>query len=425
MSTTERDADSGSGIAATDSARVGEASGDPEALAVQPSDERPTAAPGLRPHDVLVLGAGASLGARLGIADPPPPLGRRLARYLLDWIDANDPSRPDVQPWPMGAPTEDQRIVGHGFYQNRRRVADMRAALGDVAAKDAQSDEQNFENLMARWSASTKHRDDLEFTQMLLVYAMNFGHGCAFQSGRDRFDDLLNLFNPSVIITVNYDQLIEQALQRRSMRYSFPKIPAPAAGDTFRELGSEGDGPAIPLFKLHGSAGWLAVKGGAGGADQRMVEVQAAVNPVAYRMNRRPKDDDPGVLYSQDTKHTFTPPNGGTLRIELEQGYDPVVAIYGPGKPLLRNLAHVLAHRQACVDLLADGPVGRVLVVGVRPVTVEDDRTLHDLIQQLGALPVEKIYVSPTDEHCGWFEARGFTTVCKGLAEYLVSLPVR
>jgi hypothetical protein len=45
---------------------------------------------------ILVLGAGASYGARVGVgATRPPPLRDDLAEYLLAWLSANDPERAD------------------------------------------------------------------------------------------------------------------------------------------------------------------------------------------------------------------------------------------------------------------------------------------------------------------------------------------
>jgi hypothetical protein len=376
---------------------------------------------GSRVLDVLLLGAGASLGAR---ADFPvrPPLGRELAGYLLRWLDANDPALPNVTRWPALAPTADPLIVGPQPWQNKRLLAEVRSELEKVTAEDQLSDAPHFEDLMNRWAtAPTRragYRDHLEFTQRLLSYAMNFGHACAFLEQPDRFDDLLASFKPSVIVTVNYDLLVEQALKRLSRRHSHPGIPGPAAGDTFRELVSEGTGPIVPMFKLHGSVDWLAVKSGAAGTDEKAVEAAAAANPLTPRPNDGVFGD--GVrLHSYDTKHTFESPNGASLRIDLQNDYQPVVAIYGRGKPMLRNLAHVRAHREACFKLLTDATVGRVLAVGVRPVTEADDQIVHRLIRHLGAVAAQKIYVSPSAGDCRAFEALGFSARRVGLADYL------
>ena len=84
-----------------------------------------------------------------------------------------------------------------------------------------------------------------------------------------------------------------------------------------------------------------------------------------------------------------------------------MVAIYGRGKPLLRNLAHVRAHREACSNHLADGRIDRVLAVGVRPVSQNDDPIVYDLLRQLGSTAAEKVYVGPAENDCGAFEAIG------------------
>lgn len=368
---------------------------------------------------VLVLGAGASLGARKGLVQAPPPLGRELAGYLLRWLDANDPALPTVTTWPAFAATSDPFIVGPGPWQERRLLTRVRAELEKVAAQDGRSDAPHFEKLMDRWAAAWQNRDHLELTQRLLAYAMNFGHACGFHEQKDRFDDLLHLFNPSVIVTVNYDLLVEQALRRRSMRHSHPGIPAPAAPGSHRDIVSEGTGPVVPVFKLHGSVDWLPTRSGADGATFEIVEKQAAENPMTPRPNAPPGKKGETPLFSYDTKHTYQTPNGGTLRTDLEHGDVPVIAVYGRGKPLLRNLAHVQAHRQACVNLLSPGSVGCVLVVGIRPVTTRDDRTLYNLLRQLGATDGEKTYVSPVRVDCAEFRRRRFTPVQKTLADFL------
>lgn len=373
-------------------------------------------------HDVLLLGAGASLGAR-DDAEVRPPLGRQLAGYLLRWLAANNPELPTVTRWPAFAPNPDPLIVGPGPWQNRALLAEVRAELEQVAAQDAQSDAPHFEALMERWAQAPirrgGYRGHLEFMQQLLSYAMNFGNACAFLPGRDRFDDLLASFKPSVIVTVNYDLLVEQALARASMRNSHPGIPAPAAAGTFRELVSEGEGPIVPMFKLHGSVDWFPVRSGAAGSDKETVEELANANPLTPRPNDAVFGDKRTPLHSYDTKHTFEPYDGANLRILLQDDYNPVVAIYGRGKPLLRNLQHVRNHREACFEMLTEGGVGRVLAVGIRPVSEGDDPVVHKLTSFLGSTTGRKEYVSPAPDDCKAFEALGFTALPIGLAGYL------
>ena len=375
-------------------------------------------------HDVLLLGAGASYGARKGLTDPPPPLGRGLAQYLLQWLDANDPDRPGVEWWKTLEHTADPTIVGAEPWRNKKLLAEVRTELQAVVAKDRETDAPHFEALMDRWVKEPLrrggYRDHLEFTQRLLSYSMNLGQRCAFIERPDRFDELLGSFKPSVIVTVNYDLLVEQALARRSMRHCHPGIPGPAAGDTFRELVSEGTGPIVPMFKLHGSVDWLPVRTGAAGVDEKIVQAHADANPMTPRTNAVDPADRKGAIISYDSKHTFEPEGSINLRFELDRwDYVPVVGVYGQGKPLLRNLQHVRDHREACSKLLAESGVGSVLAVGIRPVSKDDDPTVYGLTRWLGKNAVNKLYASPTVEHCKEFEAMGFRALPVGLGEYL------
>jgi len=155
----------------------------------------------------------------------------------------------------------------------------------------------------------------------------------------------------------------------------------------------------------------LPVQSGAGGSDYAIVEELAQQNLMTPRMS--------GSVMSYDTKATYEAPNGASLRVDLERGMVPVVAIYGPGKPLLRNSAHVDIHRKACLDYLDGESVGRVLAVRIRPVPEADDPVVHRLIRKLGSGAGERAYVGPGHQDCEAFQALGFSTKRMGLGQYL------
>jgi len=232
---------------------------------------------------VLVLGAGASLGARAGLGvrtndEPLPPLGRGLARYLLRWLSANDPARklrPFMDGFHYPPSATCPHYTGKELWGNEL-LDEVRSALVKVAEQDEgdyAGPATPFEVLMDAWSTS-EDNEHLRVVQRLLVYAMNFGYGCAFAKSRDRYDDLLAWFQPTMVVTVNYDTLVEEALLRRSLRYSYPGLlgPRDPAGPSIEIVSSPEGGEIVPIFKLHGSVNWMSIYAFAVGADVEAVE---------------------------------------------------------------------------------------------------------------------------------------------------------
>ncbi len=375
---------------------------------------------------VLVLGAGASLGARAGLGvrtndEPLPPLGRGLARYLLRWLRANDLSRKlrpvmvEYRHWSV--PSRCPHFSGRRIWESKELGA-VRLALREVAERERESGSSvPFEGLMDAWSTSGRDQRRIELAQTLLSYSMTVGFGCAFAESCDRLDDLVAMVRPTIVVTVNYDTLTEEALLRAGLRITYPRLPGPRASGAEEGdyVSSYGPGDLVPVFKLHGSINWLPISGVAVGADLATVERVSAERPTSILKS--------GPLVASQTWATYVPPNRGSLLFELERALSgtgsPVAAVYGTGKNLLKNPRHVERHRAACLARLRAASIDCAVVVGLRLVSRTDDPVVADVMDLLAERAHNKLYASPDAGVYSDSERRGFTPVPSTLEQLI------
>jgi hypothetical protein len=298
-------------------------------------------------------------------------------------------------------------------------LGDIRGALAVVAEKDERGyvgPATPFEALMDEWSTAER-QEHLGVVQRLLAYALNFGYSCAFTECRDRFDDLLAWFQPTIVVTVNYDTLVVEAMLRRSRRCWYPGLEGARGpgGEGIEIVGTVGD--VVPFFKLHGSVNWVTIYGFGCSADDEVTKRIADARPTHIV--------ESGPFIVRQSWATSASSDRSSLLYELEDNEvsEPVVALYGTGKHLLDNPVHVGQHRDACLARLRDASISRVLAVGIRPVSQEDDPVVAQLIRQLGVSTAEKRYVSPSAAECEEMHRRGgFVPVRATLAEFIDTL---
>ena len=361
---------------------------------------------------VLLVGAGASYGARAS-SDVPPPLGKNLAQYLLRWLRSN-------------RPVARTHACGHSFHDPMKhcvlytgtslwrepRLAQIEAALADVAAGEHDHHRvPPFEQLMDAWASKGDTQALLRQTQRVLGLSMLVGHGCAFLDRPDLYDRLVAEISPYeriIVLTLNYDLLLEDALRRAGRGFTYPRLPG-VAGTIFTHLGS---GTPVPIFKLHGSIGWMVVP-----------DIGIGTDLSVLRKNTKPiRLVSSGPIVARQTSGTYVPPNRVSLFHELEESAGsnyPVAAVYGTGKPLLENPEHVEAHREACVASLGDLDAADVLAIGVRPVGVTDDPVAARALDMISRLKGQKTYVGPSPNECEQFRRLGFTAEQCTLASWL------
>jgi len=367
---------------------------------------------------VLLLGAGASYGARLSAGPPngrPPPLGAELAQYMLQWLKGNAPKRK-----PRPDPSFGQHYIGSPLCANwagdelwedehlaevARELTEVARMEGDARGKGKGSEATPFEDLMAKWTNEEDGYRLFAPAHRWLAYSMNYGYRCAFVECPDLLDGLLAQEQPTIVVTVNYDTLTEEALRRAGCRTSHPGL---TAIDGVEQV-SNGSGPIIPVFKLHGSVNWVPVRGGGLSATEEVAARIAAERPTHLAEN--------GPHIAAVTFATSAVFDRPSLLHELENGDAPVVAVYGAGKYVIDNFRHVDHHRKACRDRLAFEPIDCVIAVGIRPVSREDDPVLPEVIDLLASRGKHAFYTSPDEDDCREFERRGFTSVRATLEE--------
>jgi hypothetical protein len=356
---------------------------------------------------ILVLGAGASLGARARCATLPP-LGCGLGKYLLDWLDANEPRDELTSDFPL---TAGERLWHESL------LPKLREELNGVIGQESPSVDETltpFEVLMDKWTKREDGHRILIAMQTLLAYAFLVGHRCAFHEHLDLLDRLVRGLpreRPLIVITLNYDLLLEEAFLRDDQRFTYPAVPGVEKTIFF----SEGHGEPTPVYKIHGSINWLSVRS-PGSADPEVA--RRATEPVKV-------EERNGLLVTQ-TYATYVPPNRESLFLELERSTGtPVAAVYGTGKPVVENAEHVDAHRRDCLARIARLVEGDALVIGVRHVGEDDDPVLDEVLRAIAKLDGEKTYVNPSDDDCRHFERLGYGTVAKTLEDWLDVWPHR
>jgi hypothetical protein len=244
---------------------------------------------------------------------------------------------------------------------------------------------------------------------------MLVGRQCAFHSGNDLFDDIVARLGSErhmIAITLNYDLLFEEALERATRAFFYPRLTEKEETTAV----PSGLGEVIPVYKLHGSINWFSARSFSGSADLEIA-----------RQNSHPvKLVNAGSMIASQTYATYVPPGRLNAFYEWENGVvtsGPVAAIYGTGKLLLENPEHVQAHRNDCFDRLSRIDHADVIAIGMRPVSVEDDPTTNALIDRLSRLDGKKTYISPSVVDCKGFAALGFEVRQVGLETWIEELP--
>ena len=318
-----------------------------------------------RGKTVIIFGAGASHGARVA---PSPPLGKDLVAYLdryLQVIQKHMPLNPSGLPF-----RENQQL-----YQLR--------GLIENAKKRRWTYEQLIEHEVTERSP---YNENLALLNRLVVAAFipprtHWNPPIprldeALSERADIYDDFLSKLKdkgcaPSNVtfVTLNYDLLLEQAIHRLGGTYDY-MLPGHERNQGFC------------LLKIHGSINWWGDMGPFG----RLEEGKPIPAPLTLTSR--------GPIYKN-------------IRIEedpyeacLSDGAgDPILAHYGPGKPIFVNFPTLAEIRsKAIAECMA---ATRALIIGVHPpASRQEDETLWELFFALKSKAVLTQYLglSPDTE---------------------------
>jgi hypothetical protein len=323
---------------------------------------------------VLFIGAGASLGARAGIA-PPPPVGTKLIAYLERCF-------PTFKVWK-------QNPIPYG---GGGGDADEDARLETFFAEQRQRDNQNYEaaiNEMMR-----KDDDNLQPLLFALnrLLAFSFSHGNNNQCHReflpleDRYDLLIRRLGVDSgwrIISLNYDTLFEDALERQALKYVYPGLTMgvhPASGSW---------ADAVPVYKVHGSCNWFVP----GSAEASYGTAQPPFNP--RKVNHGDFFDEAGLVGVSIADTYDVKTSGVCGQLSSIGPKHPVMAHFCKYKPALLNYRALAQIRRECLVGLKN--LERAAVIGVRPVKAEDDTAVTDILERLPGACTECINPSEED----------------------------
>jgi hypothetical protein len=368
--------------------------------------------------NVLLLGAGASLGARADenplVQQILPPLGNQLASYLLNWMRANDPAQRLRQVVDGYQETFDHDLhhMNIDLWNAREDLSKIQRSLFTIAQQQTSSNpgRTSFEVLMD----SEEFRPLLHTTQKLITLSMTAGRHCAFEDHPDRMDELITRMRPELVITANYDLLLENALDRNAISFDYPGLHGRTQGaESIKNL-THASGTPVGVFKLHGSIGWHSLYNGAVSATLQVAERIAHDRPTTLRLS--------GPHAAADTWATSEERNRRNLVLTLENSSvigAPVIAVYGSGKYVLDNPSDIENHRATCLSRILGGSLDRVVAIGLRPPSEDDDPILFQTINLLGKLAKERIYIAPSDDDCAEFRKRGFEATGETMARFL------
>lgn len=348
---------------------------------------------------VIVIGAGASLGARPD--GPRPPLGSGLAQYLLDWYDANAPREDDPLRSVLMTTPLDSETPSKWLY---RKDPDVRPILAEAASRvDVKL--TGFEAMMSELLAGQETRLLGKINQVI-CYALLTGKACAFARREDLYDRLFAALRSTIraVVTPNYDLLAEEALERAGLNYSYRAVVEPIAAP-----------PDVIIDKFHGSTNFMFTHGAGRGPTVAIAQANTTTTEAV-------KQGSILSIYNAIPIHACA----GSRRRDnavfflKQQHSEPVLVTYGPGKDSTHGRPFLDRVRSECAADLREHPPGRVIAVGISPPRGDgDDDAWEGLCRQLGSLDCSKEYWSALPDERQRMRELGFD-VRDGYFEQLV-----
>lgn len=310
---------------------------------------------------VVILGAGASHGARF----PSPPLGKDLLDYLdryLQLTEKHASSNPHGLPFRKNRQLERLRLLVNRAKEHRWTYEQL--VDHEVAKHDPYNEYLGLLNRLlvvafilpaTPWNPPIPRVDE------------------AFDKGPDTYDGLLYSlsqrgYHPSnlIFVTLNYDLLLEQAIERTGEMYDY-LLPGYTRNGGYH------------LLKIHGSTNWWGDLGPLG----PLKEKEPIPSPVmltsrgpTYKSIRVEQDPYEACLY--------------------DGAGDPILAHYCIGKPIFINDVTVAEIRSSAIAECRAAT--QALIIGVHsPRSADEDETLWKMFMALktGEVPTQYVGLPP------------------------------
>jgi hypothetical protein len=318
---------------------------------------------------VLVLGAGASFGARPH-GQRRPPLGTGLATYLLHWLQTNDP-RTDGHRSLLDGDDADPDEDLWDDYKELRALLEKAQGFGTA---------DGFGRVMSELADGSKV-GVLYALNSVIVASFLGGRDCAFEEEPDLYDRLFSALAGRLraIVTPNYDILAEEALTRAGLPHYYGGVDVA--------------GTAVALYKFHGSANFTLPIGAGRGVTVEIA--QSGVKPIRTAA-QVPFDS----TYNDHPLYAIEGRRNALLHFNCHHRHQqhPVLVTYGPQKPAVYGLPRLEQVRAACILDLRENPPARIIATGIRPPFEDargyDDPTWSSLCDLFRDLPSHKDYWS-------------------------------
>lgn len=332
---------------------------------------------------ILVVGAGASFGARSGSLRPV--LGRDLTAYLSQWLASN---RAFFRSEPPRPGTTD--AFTHSGYPAHTENASLQYFLDVLAANPTTRTkfEKAMNELVQRHGAFA-----VSLVHRLLARALTHGVGCRFVEGVDHYDLLLKklgLGTPASVVSAisfNYDLLLEEAAARILGQ---PSLSMAVDYGGLRQLGRV-EAPAVGrlrVFKPHGSINWFDAHSSPG----------SQMNPDRPMGTLAPSGDS--LDYGDENLTAVIEGSRDNVIAMLETSLGLVLAPYCHGKPATQALDDV---RAAAMNEIKACSESCLIVIGVLAPELgdaADDPFLSSLFSTITRHPGPKLYVNPSAADC-------------------------
>lgn len=294
---------------------------------------------------ILFIGAGASYGARSS-HDKHPPLGPRLLCFLRNNL----------------------RKLAEIFSRSELRSCAnyLREAANTIDLTPV--DEGNFERFLGLLNA--KQRRAIHRALMLVFSDLSHSKlmcDLGFNTNADGYDRLIKKLNINhkdwIIISLNYDVLFEESLERAGIPFHYPNLPF--------EIQRAAPAESLSVYKPHGSINFFGKADDQIGCGGNLPDLGL---PTEFYENK-----------SGDTRPHLplvyaTPPrsHGVPARVQESLLY-PIIANYTHGKESDFNEPTLNAIRK---DALRDvSNADTIVIVGVNPrVSEEDDWFVFQLL---------------------------------------------
>jgi hypothetical protein len=351
---------------------------------------------------IVVIGAGASFGARFDAADDDrPPLGAQLPHYLHAWLQRN----------PSWVSSHVPRQLTIPDFRQSRTVGRSPRDTIDSFLRDALR-LRSFEKAMNSWLDDPESAAfSVELINRLVAYSFLGGDGCACGARADLYDrflrDYCGLPNAAAsvqLISFNYELLLEEAVVRvmNGASASATEVVEGVIEDAVEYAGLKTQfshsrsGQLVCVSKPHGSINWL----------------DPWSSPGSMSNDQRPESRPSSSGVGLDHGVAYVCPGGRANLVDhLRNGNLPIIlAQYSRGKPVAANSSVIDEVRARCLRDISAAKSPCITVIGLLPPKdVHDDPFLLQLFKAISASDGAKHYVSPSRDDCARASKFGLT----------------